>query len=63
MKTKQYNHLLQNDDNIQNNQVWIPSGAGIKPSNTHQFTLDWKGRLNGGFSAEATLFYKTMNDL
>ncbi|MFW6227176.1 MAG: hypothetical protein ACOC31_03645 [Bacteroidota bacterium] len=63
MKTKQYNHLLQNDDNIQNNQVWIPSGAGIKPSNAHQFTLDWKGRLNGGFSAEATLFYKTMNDL
>lgn len=46
------------------NEVWVPAGKGIYPSDSEQFTIGWSGSfLEGMLEAELNLYTKSLNNL
>jgi hypothetical protein len=64
MKGTQYTHLISSAGDFLNNEVWIPTQAGMAPSRVRQFTLGWRGEFPGNmFTAEVDIYSKYMDDL
>jgi hypothetical protein len=63
-KVYQYAHLLFTAGSIMSNEVWVPAGKGIYPSDSEQFTIGWSGSfLEGMLEAELNLYTKSLNNL
>ena len=65
MEINQYSHLIFSSGNdISTQDVWVPSGIDVPPSRSQQYTLGWQGTFaEGMFSAEASLYYKKLDNL
>ncbi|MCF8359394.1 MAG: TonB-dependent receptor, partial [Prolixibacteraceae bacterium] len=63
-KVNQFSHLAFTSGSILNNEVWIPAGKDIAPSNSNQFSIGWKGTFfNGTIETEVNAYYKELNQL
>ncbi len=63
-RVTQNEQLLFTAGSIMNSEVWVPAGEEINPAWSEQVTLGWNGSfLNGGYTAEISAYYKTMNNL
>ena len=64
MEGSQYTHLITSAGDFLNNEVWVPTMAGMNPSRVRQFTLGWNGDfLDGMLDAKIDLYSKQMTDL
>jgi hypothetical protein len=63
-RVTQNEQLLFTAGSIMINEVWVPAGKDINPAKSDQVTLGWNGSfLSGGYTAELSAYYKTMNNL
>jgi hypothetical protein len=62
-KVKQYSHLIMTSGSIFNNEAWIPADNTIKPSQSSQISLGWKGKLMRGFEIETNIYSKVLANL
>jgi hypothetical protein len=64
MEGSQYTHLITSAGDFLNNEVWVPTRAGMAPSKVRQLTVGWKGHLfDGMMTANVDLYTKQMTDL
>jgi hypothetical protein len=60
----QFAHLLYTSGVIMNNEIWVPADDRLKPSQTIQYAIGWKGTfVNGMFDAELNCYYKLLSNL
>ncbi|MFA5815100.1 MAG: TonB-dependent receptor [Bacteroidales bacterium] len=63
-RVTQNEQLLFTAGSIMNSEVWVPAGEKIGPSWSEQYTFGWNGSfLNGQYTTEITVYFKTMNQL
>jgi len=64
METAQYTHLITSAGDFLNNEVWVPTRAGMDPSKVRQLTVGWNGHLmDGMLNAKIDLYTKQLTDL
>lgn len=60
----QFAHLLFTSGAIMNNEIWVPANDDLKPSQSVQYSLGWKGEYaDGMFDSEVSVYYKKLNNL
>jgi len=64
MKGSQFAHMVFSSGSFFNNEVWVPTDAGMKPAEVVQYSLGWKGDFaTGMISVELDVYKKEMSNL
>jgi len=64
MKGSQFAHMVFSSGSFFNNEVWVPTDAGMKPAEVVQYSLGWKGEFASRmFSVELDVYKKEMSNL
>ncbi len=61
----QSEHKVSTEDLLEDSDIWMPSGKGIKPSTSHQVALGafYDFKSDKGYAISLEGYYKTMNDI
>ncbi len=61
----QSEHKISTEDLLEDSDIWMPSGKGIKPSTAHQIALGafYDFKSDKGYAISLEGYYKIMNDI
>ncbi|MDA3822483.1 MAG: carboxypeptidase-like regulatory domain-containing protein [Bacteroidales bacterium] len=64
MKVSQYANMVFSSGEFLNNEVWVPTQAGMNPSLADQYSFGWKGSFRKQmFTVETNVYWKKMENM